>query len=425
MLGLTSQNMSSQLELPNEDYVPDEQENGNNSQPPAEISSTGKVYFVSTLGDDDNLGSRDKPFRTIAFAVSKMVAGDTTYARGGIYKEALIRFDKTGTETKPIKLLNYPNELPIVDFGVNGDRSKTDRRFEFQNAEGLIKPMGWITLEGFEIRNGYNAIKYYNLHDSIIRRNNMHHHVSSGIKGNGSLRVTIDRNRIHANGDFAGCERGDLTENGAGQTTVCNQQHGLYIDGRFLVITNNLIYNNLCTGVQMNGSSGYSPNGHTSVEFSGAYDWTIANNTIAYQYYCPGIVVWGSQSVRTKIYNNIFYENGTSRDSNQTNGITITASVDQKVEVTNNLFYESGSGATLPINSAAVEDVQFTQSGNIYDKSPAFVNAPAVLPSSPNFILTSQSSARDKGITTSATKIDFLGVPRLRGGAYDIGAYEY
>ncbi len=42
-------------------------------------SSTGKVYFVSTSGNNNNPGSVSKPFKSIAYAVSKMVAGDTTY----------------------------------------------------------------------------------------------------------------------------------------------------------------------------------------------------------------------------------------------------------------------------------------------------------------------------------------------------------
>lgn len=74
----------------------------------------------------------------------------------------------------------------------------------------------------------------------------------------------------------------------------------------------------------------------------------------------------------------------------------------------------------------AIEGVNFVQSGNIINTSaPDFVNAPAALPASPNFKLTLQSPAIDKGLSTSPTKVDFDGTPRPLGLSYDIGAYEY
>jgi hypothetical protein len=47
------------------------------------------------------------------------------------------------------------------------------------------------------------------------------------------------------------------------------------------------------------------------------------------------------------------------------------------------------------------------------------------MPSSPNFMLTSSSPAINKGLNTTATKVDYRGVTRPRGVFYDIGAYEY
>jgi hypothetical protein len=77
------------------------------------------TYYVSTTGNNSNPGTEAKPWRTVAYAVKLMVAGDTTYVRGGLYNETSVHFSRSGTKTAPIKLLNYPGESPIIDFGVN------------------------------------------------------------------------------------------------------------------------------------------------------------------------------------------------------------------------------------------------------------------------------------------------------------------
>jgi hypothetical protein len=66
------------------------------------------------------------------------------------------------------------------------------------------------------------------------------------------------------------------------------------------------------------------------------------------------------------------------------------------------------------------------RSGNIVNVSdPAFVNAPAELPASPNFSLTAQSPAIDKGLPLAETRTAFDGTLRPQGCAYDIGAYKF
>lgn len=417
-----------EIELPSVETS--DEEHSTSSLPTSSTSGTGKIYYVSTAGDDENnTGTFSKPFRTVKFAVDKMVAGDTTYVRSGLYREGLIRFSKTGTEQKPIKLLNYPKELPIIDFGVNYDE-RIVHRFEILSAKGVKEAIGWITLEGFEARNGYNAIKYYNLHNSVIRRNIFHHNVSQGIKGNGSFKVLIDRNIIHSNGDFAACERGELSSNGAGNSTICSQQHGIYIDGQQLTITNNLIYNNLCFAITQNGSSGYSETGHAGQEFAGAENWLIANNVFAYQYYCAAISVWGSRTSNTKIINNIFYENSSSRPNSTPNAISLYASNPARgIEINNNMSYATGLGGTKFISNSYnsyVEGIHYKQSYNIVNTlSPLFINAPAVLLGAPNFQLRTGSPAINSGMPYPLIKTDYNGIARPQGGAYDIGAFEF
>jgi hypothetical protein len=355
------------------------------------------TYYVATTGSNSNPGTSSKPWRNVAYAVSKMVAGDTTYVRGGVYNEGLIYFKRSGTQSAPIKLLNVPGQFPIIDCI---DKSK-NQMILISNGSGYKNRIGWITIEGFEIRDCSNAIKFYNLHDSIIRRNWIHHNLTSrsGILGAGGLRVVIDRNRLN---NIEG--------------------HAIYINGTAITIMNNLIYNNRDFGIQLNGSAAYDPAKFAGPEFAASNDWLIANNTFAYQRTMAGMTIWGSRCNNTRVSNNIFYENSNAMSTSNANGIKFVSTSCTGIQIKNNLAYASGSGGTKFLLGSA----SYTQSGNIVNTlKPNFVNAPATFPSSPNFFLTSGSPAIDKGMNISTAQISYPGTTRPKLSAYDIGAYEY
>ena len=381
-------------------------------------------YYVSTTGSDSNSGlSTATPWRTIAFAVSRMNPGDSTLVRGGTYNEGVIRFSKSGTSVNAqIRLLNYPNESPIINF----TNAALFHRILIQHTAGTNQMMGWITIEGFEIRNGYDGIKYHNLHNSRIRRNWIHHNLRQGILGQGGHDVMFDRNRINHNGQFAACAAGTVTE--------CALDHGIYAHGQDYKIVNNLFYDNKGLGIQQNGSSSsvYDPAAHAGPGFAGAQRWIIANNTFAYSHNAAGLVIWGALCSNTRVENNIFYENNVlGSSSTGTNGVVFTSPTGTTgVQIRNNLAFASGAGGTRFISTAAVEGVHYTQSGNITTLNPLMVNAPATLPSSPDFRLTTSSPAKNVGRTVeqvwpSTVWEDFIGVLRPQGSAFDIGAYEW
>ena len=376
------------------------------------VATHAATYYVTTNGNNGNPGTSSQPWRTVAYAVSRMSAGDTTYVRGGTYNEVGIRFRYSGTSAQPIKLINYPNEFPIIDFINQNDPS---HRILIQNASGYNRAIGWITIEGFEIRDGYEAIKYYNLHDSVIRRNWIHDNVNQGVIGPGSTRVLITRNRINHNGPFA-------------TNPTSTQAHGLYLHGSALTITNNVIYDNIGYGLQQNGSStsAYSPTKHAGPEFAGAANWIIANNTFAYSKNRGGMVLWGSRCTNARIENNIFYENAVAVPSTP-QGIDCTASCAPAtgIQIRNNHFYASGSGGTVGVGPLFHAGTVIT--GNVTNVSaPAFVDGGNnALPASPDFRLTAQSPAIDKGLPLAEGRIAFDGTTRPQGRDYDIGAYEY
>jgi hypothetical protein len=243
-----------------------------------------------------------------------------------------------------------------------------------------------------------------------------------------ATRVLIDRNIINANG------------------SATTPNHGLYMNGTAFTITNNLIYDNYNYGIQLNGSSSstYDPAKHAGPEFAVSPNWIVANNTIAYQKKRAGIVIWGSTCNNTRVENNIFYENSVTLSTANTQGVNFVGTTCTGISIRNNHAYASGSGGTLFLGTGATEGVHYTQSGNIVNKDdPQFMNAPATLPASPNFALSAQSLAIDKGLPPSdetssktlrtasddalfkARRIDFAGTARPKGRAYDIGAYEY
>lgn len=372
------------------------------------IAAEAATYYVATTGNNSNPGTSSSPWRTVRYAVSKMVAGDTTYVRGGTYSESNIRFGRSGTKSAPIKLLNVPGQFPIIN--CSSKTASTANSVLFQNSSGYKYAIGWINLEGFEIRNCYDGIKFYNLHDSTIRRNWIHHNNNQGILGNGT-RILLDRNRINHHGPFSA-------------SPSSTKAHGLYINGTAITITNSLIYDNLGYGIQMNGSTSYDPARHVAPEFALSSNWVVANNTMAYNVNRGGMVVWGSSSKNARIENNIFYENGVKLASYSGQGINFLGSGTGNA-IRNNLAFASGSGATRFI-AGGTQGTHYTQSGNLVNTlNPRFVNAPATLPSAPNFALASGSPAINKGLTTSATKNSYTNVSRPQQSLYDMGAFEF
>ncbi len=393
------------------------------------LSANSATYYVATTGSNSNAGGSSSPWKSVAYAVSKMVAGDTTYVRSGIYnEESGIRFGRSGTSTAPIRLLNAPGEAPVINF-VRTATSKYPMIYinHSSDTSTVRKVISYITIEGFEIRNGHVGIKWIMASNLTFRRNWIHHNLSQGLLGTGGYKFVIDRNRINHNGDFAKCAAGGLTSIG---TSTCNQSHGIYANGTYFTITNNLIYDNLAFAVHLAAkkttTSTEYPVKYPSPEFAGGKNWIITNNTFAYQAYRGAIALWGAAE-QVKIENNIFYQNciKVPDKCSNTQGIAIRSD-DRGITINNNLAYATGSGAKLFINTleGAVQGVHYTASGNIINTlAPEFVNAPATMPSSPNFMLISVSPAINRGVTNLLTKFDFLG--KIRQGAYDIGAYEF
>ena len=76
-------------------------------------------YYVSTKGNDANSGtgsSKEKAWRTITYAATKAVAGDTVCIEGGNYEKENVIISNAGSDGSPIVFMGY-NGTPVLDGG--------------------------------------------------------------------------------------------------------------------------------------------------------------------------------------------------------------------------------------------------------------------------------------------------------------------
>ena len=85
-----------------------------------------KKYYVSTTGNDENVGKKKKPFKTIQHGVDQLMPGDTLFIFGGTYHEAVKMNRIQGTEDSPIKITRFKNQRVVIDGTVNIDSISDD-----------------------------------------------------------------------------------------------------------------------------------------------------------------------------------------------------------------------------------------------------------------------------------------------------------
>ena len=131
-----------------------------------------RTLHVGPGGDDANPGTPESRLRTLQKAAEVARGGDTVLVGSGVYRgHVFLRF--SGEPDKPIVFKNAPGERPVVDGEGKG-------RIELQSEHGWRKPVGWIVVEGFEVRNGWDGIKFYNAHHIVLKSNFIHDNLFFG-----------------------------------------------------------------------------------------------------------------------------------------------------------------------------------------------------------------------------------------------------
>jgi hypothetical protein len=389
-------------------------------------------FYVDNLlpGNDANAcNSETSPCLTIAGGIAKMMAAGagaahTVFVKNGTYNESNLTINVGGVSNATRRTLkNFAGHSPIVNAsGGHGFCVGCDFVTRSQS-------VGYVTIEGFEIRNAsWTGIKYNHADNLIIRNNYIHDVKSQGILG-GGINVTIDRNRISHTGTFSG-----------------NQQHGLYVGGSRYTITNNVIegVTAYCMQIKAYPDDGTVP----TPEYAGVHDWLVANNTCAYQLNRSGIVLEYVNTVSSvnisnvHVKNNLFFHENTNNSfaANQSmvscefdGGVASTTS---GVVVQNNAAFRFSGSITKVAANCPAGISESNNSANVSVNNPNLVNAPFPRPASgPDLHLTSNSttllnlglnmSAVTIGTLSSGVTTDHDGRSRPLGNGYDIGACEF
>lgn len=319
--------------------------------------------FVSPIGDDNNTGTEDKPFKTVQKALDTVKSGQTIYLREGTYT-ALNTFKTSGSEGSYITLRNYPGEHPFL--------TMTD------GTDGAIISLDghdYIKIEGLEIGNFSSSMAFGILLNSdenhiIIRNNDIHNLKTTkpGENENGEANailcyaegktpelsinnICIAENNVH-NNTTGWCESVSVTGNAEYVNIINNTVHdntniGIDFYGnagycpvkeldqpRYCVAAGNMIYNSICSyaecaGLYVDGARDIILENNTiygsmygieigSEELQADYPVKniIARNNLVYDNSSGGIRVGGYDKKKTgfvtdtKIYNNTLVNNG-------------------------------------------------------------------------------------------------------------------
>lgn len=273
--------------------------------------SASQIYYVSTTGSDDAIGSKEEPWRTIQHAIDEVNPGDTINVKKGIYEE-LINIENIGDIDQGWIVIQANADEHVIIDGTNLEVTSSDRAgFSLRDAEG-------IRIQNFEIRNiktddedrypagvlirglsRYIEITNNNIHHiaNYSEEGNAHGIVVYGNKAQAIEHITIKKNRLH-----------NLTLGKSESLTITGNVNQFIID-------QNSIYDNNNIGIDIAGYYGACSEANC---IDVARNGVVSNNlvirnssakNIAYggSNSAAGIYVDGSKNI--KIINNMISEN--------------------------------------------------------------------------------------------------------------------
>lgn len=349
----------------------------------------GHDYYMSTTGSDQNDGSLNSPFATVAHFVSLAKPGDTLYIRGGFYEQST-DITCSGTEDAWITIRNYPNEVPIFDgsdYWHTGSSSKTRIAAFFGNAGS-----NYIVIQGLVIQNYImSAITIgYREKDSngqYIGAPATHYKVRY-----------ILADRIGQNGISSGSGASDITyENNIIGRTGYDMTFGSWSSGlNFLdlngsenYVRNNVSYHNIDVSARHTDGNGMI------LDTSGSDTSVVVENNLFFMNGGVGIA-WTDAS-NAIIRNNTLYENG--QDPDYVNGPTGMAfwEAHHNIDLSNNIVYQRNKNG-LKTNIPFDEDSEIT--ANNISGQPGAHNPKFKDPANADFTLADDSPDIDRGYSS-------------------------
>lgn len=105
----------------------------------------GHAIYVAVNGNDENDGTKSKPFRTLKKAALEAKAGTTVFIRKGIYDEKLV-VKHSGSKSEPVIFKAYNNEKVFLS-------GKNVKDMEGDSSLVTINNKNYVTISGLTIQD--------------------------------------------------------------------------------------------------------------------------------------------------------------------------------------------------------------------------------------------------------------------------------
>jgi len=399
--------------------------------------TSAATFYVSSAGNDGNVGTQTNPWATLQHAADLAGPGDTVIVQSGVYAGA--KFSRSGTSTAPITFQAHTGVL--VDRP--GPRNTNNDNLWVRNAH-------YIVLDGFEVKDApRSGIAIQGEPEApatgvVLRNNFCHDNGRWGIFTGYALNVIIEDNET----SYSGAEHGIYVSNSADNPRIRrnivhhNHASGIQInadpelagDG---IITNALVESNV---IYENGLAGGAAINLASVRNS------LIRNNLLYNNHASGIAGWDNGggnkwgTKKNKILHNTIVQAADGRfalvlshgsSGNQVkNNILVHKGVRGSIEVDRSSLTGLASDYNVVNNRFSYNETFMTlaqwrkKKQDKHSLSWPSLTALFVDPNADNYHLASGSPAVDTGTPLVSVPHDLDGQSRPQGGAYDIGAYE-
>jgi hypothetical protein len=368
--------------------------------------ASAATYHVAPGGSDGNSGSAAAPWATLQHAADTVRPGDTVLVHDGTYRGFQIETDGTASSPIVFRALG-PNVVVNEENPVRGDHHI--------NVEGA----SYVVIEGFRVRDAdVTGIRVVLARGVVVRDNVIGPNGRWGILTGFAPEVQILDNVTYGS----------------------EIEHGIYVSNSDTPDDDPVIRGNVSYG---NGRNGIQLNGDCYAGGDGVIEGALIENNVVYDNTNKGLSIISAPEAR--IQNNVIYENGLAGGAG---GIHL---VDEPgcglptdaAAVVNNTIVEpriagirmnDGASGNVVFNNVVVSNNPIADEkglntvdgpSNLTRTTTAglFVNA-----GNHEYHPAPGSPALDIGRATYAGRpapaVDFLGVPRPLGAAYDAGAYE-
>ncbi|WP_426101970.1 DUF1565 domain-containing protein [Massilia sp. TSP1-1-2] len=343
-------------------------------------------YYVAPNGWDNNPGTIEAPFQSIARAARAALPGTTVYVARGTYAGGF-KTTVSGTADARIAFVSSTKwGARIVPPAVSVNDTAWDNRGSYVDIVGF-------QIDGSAPQGGVHWLHgIYNGGSFDLIKHNWIHHIAKTVPctGAGGSAIGVDSYYRGVDSEVIGNLVHDIGPLG------CRFIHGIYLStsGR---VANNVVYRVAEGAIHL---------------WHDANNVIIANNTVTSSH--TGIIVGGGDfyftsggNNHTVVVNNIVYDN--------VMGISEQGATGKANRYSNNLVYGNPAyNYRLNNGLVAAKDVGAPPGFARYTRT-----------GTPDLHLTGASPAIGKASATYAPALDFDGKPRNAATGFDIGAYQH